>query len=419
MPFRDDIVGAETLIRSAIKSANFTDGSEEQVTGWRIARDGSATFNNLTIGSAEWTIDADGNAVFAEVSADSIVLDGESLADILNNTAKGVVNRTRLEGTFSNTTGASGATAGSVVFGRAIVPNVGLRTYEFEVDSIRIDMNGSSATYIGILVRIAFDEETTTSNGTFLGRHRVIRGDNNSDGWFGITDHLTIDEADVGKDLHIGFYVEANTSGVRAQIDNATEHHIVVKDIGPATEVQVFDLDDTGEPGSQHVTTYDATWSATWDVSTGKRSGDEVYQGDYSGGNNRYGKVGFDDAQIRSDLSGATIDKIEIRFKNEHTWFNDGWTVSQARIGTHNHASEPTGSSSTSGSFGRSLHSWGKGQTKYVTLPNAIGEELRDNTTKGLTLGRTSGGTQGEYGWMTGADGSSSTKPRLRITYTK
>lgn len=173
----------------------------------------------------------------------------------------------------------------------------------------------------------------------------------------------------------------------------------------------------TTPPPQQHTKTYDATWSASW-YGFGKRSGSRLYQGDTQLGDGtgyQYGKVGFDDAAIRADLVGATIDKVELRMSNEHSWYNSGLT---ARFGSHNNASEPTGSTSTDGSFNRSAHSWNKGQTKYVTLPVAIGEELRDNTTKGVTTGRPTAGSRSDYGYFRGYDATSSQKPRLRITYT-
>jgi hypothetical protein len=45
VPFTNEVVAGETLVRNAIASALYQAG----VSGWRIARDGSAEFNNLTI----------------------------------------------------------------------------------------------------------------------------------------------------------------------------------------------------------------------------------------------------------------------------------------------------------------------------------------------------------------------------------
>ncbi|MEV2277702.1 hypothetical protein AB0I72_19150 [Nocardiopsis sp. NPDC049922] len=173
----------------------------------------------------------------------------------------------------------------------------------------------------------------------------------------------------------------------------------------------------TTPPPETLVKTYDATWSASW-YGFGKRSTERLYQGDSQlgdGTGDQYGKAGFDYTTIQSDLAGSTIDRVELRMSNEHSWYNSGLT---ARFGSHNNATEPAGSSSTDGTFNRSSHSWTKGQTTYVDLPTAIGEELRDNTTKGITTGRTNAGNRNDYGYWRGADASSSQKPRLRITYT-
>src|SRR5690606_36215626 len=68
-----------------------TDPESGNVTGWRIARDGSATFYNLTIGSENYNIDENGNAVFQSVSAEDIFLNGESLNDLFAQSPKGVL----------------------------------------------------------------------------------------------------------------------------------------------------------------------------------------------------------------------------------------------------------------------------------------------------------------------------------------
>lgn len=43
--FTNDAVGGTTLVRPAIESPNFV----TNVSGWQIAQDGSAQFNNITI----------------------------------------------------------------------------------------------------------------------------------------------------------------------------------------------------------------------------------------------------------------------------------------------------------------------------------------------------------------------------------
>jgi hypothetical protein len=59
MSFGNPVVGQEELIRDAIRSTNYVQG----VSGWRIARDGSAEFNTGTFRSDLQVTDPDGSYV--------------------------------------------------------------------------------------------------------------------------------------------------------------------------------------------------------------------------------------------------------------------------------------------------------------------------------------------------------------------
>lgn len=414
MPFRNDLVGGEELIRSAIRSENFDPESvDQQVSGWRIARDGSATFNNLTIGSSNFTIDASGDAVFQSVSANEIFLDGDSLADILNSRGRGVVHIYRITGT---TTVGSGQT----LFARVNVPAVEERLYEVQFTNLRLVKSGGP-TLFQIRGFYDFDTDATNSSTPFLyyaGGQRYTSS--NASDAFNPSGVFQIDSADVGKDVSLAFYHESSNGDVGFDPGSTVVSYILITDLGAGkTIIDVSAGDAGGGGGTTQVTKwYFATWSASW-YGFGKRSGTRLYQGNHllgDGTGDQYGKIGFDDAQIRSDLSGATIDSIELRMQNEHSWFNSGLI---GRFGTHNNASEPGGSSSTSGSFNRVQADYNKGQRKYITLPNAIGEEFRDNTTKGITTGRTNAGNRDDYGYWYGWNATSDQAPVLRITYTK
>lgn len=65
MPFSNPIVAGEDLVRTGIRSPNYVTGS----TGWRIAQDGSAEFNSLTVVGAALiggsvTLDQAGDGLF-------------------------------------------------------------------------------------------------------------------------------------------------------------------------------------------------------------------------------------------------------------------------------------------------------------------------------------------------------------------
>lgn len=53
MPFSNEAVGGQTLVRAQIKSPNYVPG----VSGWAIKRDGSAEFNTLLL-RGSWEVDA-------------------------------------------------------------------------------------------------------------------------------------------------------------------------------------------------------------------------------------------------------------------------------------------------------------------------------------------------------------------------
>lgn len=89
MPFSDPIVAGEELIRSAIKSENYSDGSDgNPATGWRISRNGDADFNNVYVRG-----DVDGESgSFDNLSAQSsFIYRGEELGDLLERAPRGVV----------------------------------------------------------------------------------------------------------------------------------------------------------------------------------------------------------------------------------------------------------------------------------------------------------------------------------------
>lgn len=418
MPFRNDILGGEELIRSAIRSENFNDGSQDgaMVTGWRIGRDGSATFNNVTIGSPEWNIDSDGSAVFNEVSTDSITLDGESLSSIINVRGRGVLGVTNLSNETAPYAGSS------IEFARVTIPNLEDREYRISLHNIWIDKKTSSPTWIRIDGYFAFGQVATESDFHLIAwQDGQNETSSSSDEIISFSTCFGIGEGGEGFDGHISLFFRSSTDGptIRAL---ETVSRIVTEDLGAAVDNLSEDMSNpggsTGGGETQYTRTYDAVWSASWDAGDSRKMDAELlYQGDYSGSNDRYGKIGFDDTQIRSDLNGATIDQVELRLSNEHSWLNSG--LDPAIIGTHNNTNEPTGSTSTSGNFNRFTYDWDKGQTKYVALTTAVGEEFRDNTSKGITTGRTNAGGQSDYGYFTGADGTNSSIPRLRITYTK
>lgn len=417
-------IQASNIYGSSLESSNFDPEDEELgIVGWRLGEDGSATFRNVTIGNDSYTISPEGQAVFQSISAESMTIAGEELGTLLEASGGRCISRTQITGTQSDPTDGN-ATAGSALFCRATISDVKNHMYLVHLDSICINP-AAGAGHVGVLLRGQLNTPPTRTTGTFLGRlARDRTGGDAGLRWIGGSRNVAISGVSPGQDYHLAFFVESDTSGIgtRAVVDGV--HLVSVFDMGRTEDVELltYNLESDTTPTVQRTRIYNATYSGSWfndsTFPSAKISdNDHLYQGRYSAsGGTRYGKIGFNHSAIQSDLSGATINKIELRLSNMHSYSSSGLT---ARIGSHNNASEPTGSTSLTGDFNRWTFSWSKNQTKWVTLPNAFGNQLRDNTMKGITIGRTDAGTQGEYGYFRGASASASLRPQLKITYTK
>lgn len=174
-----------------------------------------------------------------------------------------------------------------------------------------------------------------------------------------------------------------------------------------------------GTPVTSHTTTYTSTWSGSYNGSGGRRTDtSNIYQGFFSSNEgNQKSLVGFNHAQIQSDLTGATVTKTEVYLYYAHWYFNAGGT---AVIGTHNlsNTSAPStfpGSGTTANRVQSS--GWTPATGKWVTVSNTIGNELKAGTTKGLMIGPGPSTSQTYYGYANGATQSNS--PKIRVTYTK
>ncbi|WP_017974376.1 hypothetical protein [Actinopolyspora halophila] len=167
-------------------------------------------------------------------------------------------------------------------------------------------------------------------------------------------------------------------------------------------------------PVQRYTTEWISNNSITYD-SFGSATG-YMYQGRHSAGAGgyEYSKFWFDHTSIRNTLAGSSIVKVELFLKNVHSYYSSGiW----AMIGTVLETDE-TQASPTSGGWDRypRVHI-DKYEGKWITLPNSLGEEFRDASTSGITLGSPFTGGLAEYGYFDGANNL--LKPTLRVTYDK
>lgn len=418
MAFSDPIVGTEVLIRNQMQSENFSVDPQFGVTGWQLKRDGTATFNNIVFGGPDFSLDANGDIVAHSItlnaypSETAIIIHGEDIdPELYNRKARGVVAWVDLNGSGPVT-----VTTSDTLAGRISVPDIDLtRIYRFH-GLLHINVNAAAPTYVGLRVRYAWDADPTTSSAILFEHQWGGRSTSNTDQFAPVD--FTFDATmlgTTGTNLRMMINTFSSAAGINIQAE--TWNYIAVSDIGETFTRDTYDMaGGGGTPPTQKVKTYSCTGSASYQGDGDKRAGvAEAYQGQYSSTNgNQFSWLLFDYSTIASDLSGATINKVEVYLNNNHWYNNSGGT---AVIGYHNSATLPDPATYPSGSDNITQSAFTYGQAKWVTVDNAIGTAFKNGTAKGIMLGKGPSTSKTYYGYFAG--NGQSGEPQLRITYTK
>jgi hypothetical protein len=374
--------------------------------------------NSVPVASISDTGDASVVNVYAK---EDVFLAGESVQDKIDVLPRGILALTLAPSNSGDTTAAD--TAGSVVWNRIVVRDFDA-TRQYEVCyHARIDLQAvTTATYVGVNCYYAWDRMPTVgdNDGTLFNDQWGGRAANNQDTTLSGV-HSFNDTVPDGTDMHLGFYVAASVAGVRYQ--GTSYGRVWLKDIGLALNYDTFDPAAGGggsDGGQTPIQTFTRSYSSTWTRSYQgdgdlRLTNDDIYQGQYSGTNgNQRSLIGFNDDQIRADLSGATIKKVELTLDNTHFYNNSGGT---AVIGTHDYGSAAGSWSDSRVNQSRSTFSWAKGAKKTVTLSNSYGTDFKSGNATGIALGPGDSTSLTYYGYFAGQN--SSNKPVLKITYEK
>jgi hypothetical protein len=183
----------------------------------------------------------------------------------------------------------------------------------------------------------------------------------------------------------------------------------------------------TAPDGSGNFTKYyNGTWGGSYAGPTSDNFSAYQYMSDYSDrisqgyysttrGNQR-GLIGFDYNQIQADLSGATIQRVQLVMTNTHTYQDSGTDVV---IGTHSYTSRPsTWSSGSVNSDIQRYAAWPYGAIRTVTLDSSIGTALQSGTATGIAIGPGPTTSNYYYSYFRSPTASSG-RPYLKITYSK
>lgn len=162
-----------------------------------------------------------------------------------------------------------------------------------------------------------------------------------------------------------------------------------------------------------------------WSTTCGSYLGDntlhqtnaDTYQGYLSATyGNQKSMVCFDDATIRTDLAGATINWVTCTFRVKGTYYMGNGTGMFVVIKQHNSHTPPSTYSGTGTTLWTSTATYNPGQTVTAPLTVAFGNNLRDNLMKGFGFGVPPSTSANYYGYMYGVG---TYRARLTINYTK
>lgn len=368
-----------------------------------------AASNFATFGSGLATISDEGAVAGEVVSANqALFYQGEELQEVLARFPRGVQARGRIQGSDLPDS-MSGTDIG--LFSLSFEAEAG-RLYEVSMSPMLISVTDLvSPGSIGLRIRYTVGSSTPTiSNGSVLNYNYELASENGFH-----TIQLPPSLLTANGQVNLLFILYRSSGTMSAGVYDSQWITAAVKDVGPAIPdvAVVTTAGGTAEPPTPPVKRYVKTYTRSWDGSylngsyTSWSAGN-CYQGYYSSGTPSRSMIGF--PSMTSDLSGATVEKIEVYLYFAHWYYNAGGTAS---IWMHGATSRPSTFSSI-GSGPVVTSSWGKGQGKWVTLPSSLYAGFKSGAYRGIALRAPGDSTNRTYyGYATGA------QTKIRVTYVK
>lgn len=421
MPFRNSLVnGGGDLIRESLQSPNFSLG--ETVEGWQIKKDGSATFNNLTIGSPDYIIDSDGNAAVQTLSVEGIDSDGDGVADsgmtvygvefleYLNRLPRGNIARGN-----RTTAGASTNTTTTIPYLQLDFTMEPGRLYRVHTSPFFLAGGAVGDRTLAFLHYRINDgaAQVTDPYRSFARMYQDIAG---ATGTVSLADNFG--SANGGElSVLVSYRAEVGTGFITAAAGYA--FNLWADDIGLLTADTGIDRSNVAPPATKknYVSTWTATNSNSYNADGSARTDTaDLVQGYTSsyGHGNQYAKAVFAGNAVAGEttktiaqaLSGATITKVEVSLYMKWWYYiNSGTVVIRPHNSTALTSTTPSGSSI-------SVASWGVNSSKWVNITSIATSAIR-----GFSIGP-GPSTSGTYYGR--ADGHSQThKPQIRISYTR
>ena len=425
MPFRNSIIGGNgSLVRDAIQSPNFSVSPETGVVGWQIAKDGSATFSDVTIGSTDWVISSDGDASLhtldvtgVDSNSDGVpdsgfTIYGKDFSSYLDGKARGLVEwRQNFTGTYQ-------ACTTSVGLGEISAYTEPGRRYRITFSGPRAYADVANTLILLTLYYKWGTDPISLSSFYSNSSNRVVMT-------FAGTTYVSC--PDLTWTFSGGGWIRIMPVAVRLSgsgnctlyWDNGDPLEMTLEDLG-IVDRGSWQANNGGGSGGPSTVQYVSTWQVTDSASyraDGSTRGDttDVVQGYYSSNGNQHGKFVFNGGAIsgQTGVSLATamtglssLDKLEIYvYANHWYWGTGGTAIIRPWNSTALSNAVPGGSYIASGS-------WGANAGRWVDITSIASSAIR-----GFSLGQGLSNDGLYYGRFDGVNGTN--KALLRATYTK
>lgn len=418
MTFENPILAGEKLIRKSAQSANY----EPDVSGWKIARDGSAEFNDILVRGSASGDTARYDNIFA---SNVFVYKGEEFSDILDRRTSHLAAHVELH----STSGWVGSDERWMAY---------------------VDVPTSKGYLYYVMVQCSPYAESSGALGNI-----GLRSRNFTDGVYELIQQTNLHPPTYAVPiLAISDYVKADTDGLRRFAITMSGHpepnRVRLNNYAgpqPALMIDVFNMgpdnmvgatihpygnykDNSGthtEPPppdkqwhSFNIACY-ATRSFNSDGSVRNNDGEPIYQGEYSPPSfhgNQASWIFFDKATLE-ELQGVPngdIDYVQVRLNFHHWYRNAGGTAVLGSL----FANGPSGNRNNGQDNVNQLQEHTEIEDyEWIDIPvsNAIVDNLQAGTLTGIVLGPGQSPWQEYYGY---ADGDNmNQEPRIRARFRK
>ena len=344
---------------------------------------------------------------------DEIAVGGEDLHEILWPLPRGVVARG-----WNEVGGRSIGPEGETELGEITVPVENDRAYSLKVEpmSVYLPTGGRLAFQIYIEKGFKGNSAPAPTRSSRLYRSTVWRDSGGDRPMVVVQGNWLAWEDEDATEWRLLFTLRAyDSNSAGAVYSNSRPYSaalaVSVEDVGPfAKDIMTNRTGTTAAPKppppapKRYKKTYSSTSFHTYNANDTNAGTPDVVQGLYAGGPSRLRRRGgWKFPSFTNDLSGATVEKVEMYIYMNHSYYTAGSTVN---VATH------SGNISNSLKSFRQITGWKRNTGRWITLPSSLYNGFKNGSYKGVGVISTNSYAE-QYARFNGSGA------KIRITYVK